>query len=90
MYGTLSILMNAWLLAGPLFFHEAAHFGWGFFPFVWWMSSVPFMAAGAGLAMLVPLAVSVRRPWIPFAAVFAFAFLAFSAIAIVAYGIRPM
>ena len=46
------ILTVAWLPAGFLFQANWDHFGWGFFPFLVWMNSFPFVALAAGVAAL--------------------------------------
>ena len=48
----------AWLPCGFIFYRNAAHFGWGFIPFVVWMQSLPFLTAVFGVAYLLKL---VRR-----------------------------
>jgi hypothetical protein len=38
---------------GQVFDSNSAHFGWGFFPFLFWALLLPFMAPLSGLAALV-------------------------------------
>jgi len=49
------ILALAWLPAGFLFKANSAHFGWGFFPAIVWVISLPILGVVFGVAALIEI-----------------------------------